>query len=174
MSIGKFQPTAFNSKAFTMNEHISDTSREFKVKAEGSVHGFLNGFNDADHRIRLNKNYRSDQDNDKDVASLSDSELKQYIHIDVHPNGGASTVHVYQKEIERLSPRDKKKLALLFFREVFSEEPECVAKHVMGIVHDAAVYMPETVSHLSLTRPDLDVKVRNGMFKIPYMRTGNL
>ncbi len=86
-------------------------------------------------------------------------DLRGYMHYDTHPNGGASVVHMYHDELDRLSEKQYEDLALVFLREVFKEEPLGVAKHVMGIVHGAASHLPELVNHLGLCHPELPVKV---------------
>ena len=40
----------------------------------------------------------------------------QYFHVEVHPNGGARTLHAYQGEIDMLSPEDANELAQEFFQ----------------------------------------------------------
>ena len=160
MSIGKFEPSYFNSKSYPRpsNHHSSSTVTKFDsnlAPGRDYFNGFLpsSGGSHADQvKEESNKPY--------DEEELSEVQLKKFIHIDIHPNGGASMVRIQNSEISRLSPGDKERLARLFFQEVFCEEPENVAKHVIGIVHGAAKYMPELVSHLSLTRPELDIKVR--------------
>lgn len=150
MSVGKFEPLYYNSKAYSRSSHDIDATED--LEAKGPLRqSYYNGFSTVNEH-RDGQNSYSDDSND--------ALLKKYIHIKVHPNGGASIVHVYDDEIASLSDDDKEKLAQLFFEEVFCEEPEDVAKHVIGIVHGAAKYMPEMVSHLSLIRPDLDIKVR--------------
>lgn len=51
------------------------------------------------------------------------------------------------------------KFVKLFFREVFAERSEGVAKNVMGIVHNAAAYLPELVKYFEVNHPNLVVKV---------------
>jgi hypothetical protein len=89
----------------------------------------------------------------------SEESLRRLVHIEEHPNGGASVVHVYQDELDRLLPREQTKdLAEIFFREVFRESSSGVADHVMGVVHGTVGYLPEMVQYLSTMHPDLSVK----------------
>ena len=49
--------------------------------------------------------------------AIREESLRRLIHIEEHPNGGASVVHLYQEEIDRLLPREQiKALADIFFR----------------------------------------------------------
>ena len=156
MSIGKFEPSYFNSKAYSRpsSHHSSNTATKFETKPPLGQ-GYFNGFLPSSEDTHVDKSKESGES----YEELSEAQLKKYIHIDVHPNGGASVVRIQDSEITRLSAGDKERLASLFFQEVFSEEPDHVAKHVIGIVHGAAKYMPELVSHFSVTRPELDIKV---------------
>lgn len=88
----------------------------------------------------------------------SEAYFRQFVHIDRHPNGGASMVQMYQEEFDHLPSEQVEKLAHLFFQEVFSEETEGIPKHVIGIVHSAASYMPEIIGYMALTHPDLTVR----------------
>ena len=106
-------------------------------------------FTDKDHYIRSSKTGEGPFN-----YSLTD-----YIHIDTHAGGGASVVHIYQDELSCLDQPQLDELATMFFEEVFREDKRGNAHHVMGIVHRAAAYLPELVSYLGETQPDLDVKV---------------
>ena len=154
MSLGKFEPSYFNSKSYQRpsSHHGSNATTTFEAKT--SSQPYFNGFvpSPSGQKVKEEEVKLLDEE-------LSEDQLKEYIHIDVHPNGGASVVRIQEDEISKLGSVSKEKLARLFFQEVFSEEPEHVAKHVIGIVHGAAKYMPELVSHFSVTRPELDIKV---------------
>lgn len=159
MSIGKIPPSYFNSR----RDHDSDTEYDPKPRpTTGKNASAFNGFSSNHFGAKREKEDEEEEEEEEPrphCPSPSTSPLESYIHIEVHPNGGASMVHVYEKEIEGLSSKEKERLARLFFEEVFKEEPENVAKHVIGIVHGAAGYLPELVGHLSATRPELDIKV---------------
>ena len=88
-------------------------------------------------------------------------DLMQYIHIREHPNGGASVVHMDQKEFEHLSQDQIEILTDMFFKEVFREENECTARHVLGVIHNAARYIPELVKHFGENHPDVPIKMGN-------------
>lgn len=83
---------------------------------------------------------------------------ERFFHIEVHTNGGASVVHLYQDEINELSPDEMDELVDEFFAVAFSEDPEGSANHVMGIVHDAAGYLPDLLEHMSENYSTLTVK----------------
>ena len=91
--------------------------------------------------------------------SLPNEELSKCLQIRTHPNGGASVVHLDYSDFESCS--DKGSLVERFFEEVFSEDSDGFAHHVMGIVHNGAKYLPELVCHFSQTHPDLRVKMGN-------------
>ena len=51
------------------------------------------------------------------VKEWSEAALRRLVHVEEHPNGGATVVHVYQDELDRLLPREHTKaLAEIFFR----------------------------------------------------------
>jgi len=164
-SLGKFQPGVFNNRPKGL---LRPKQEGFDIESPPPSPPTVisNGFSDVDYKV-LSKSKR--QKNQEDTSmnqngeEYSDDDLKKFIHIEVHPNGGASVVHMYQNEFSHLDAHTQDRLARLFFEEVFREEPESVAKHVIGIVHDSAEYLPEMVSHLAATKPDLAVKVSPGM-----------
>ncbi|XP_054741708.1 uncharacterized protein LOC129246966 [Anastrepha obliqua] len=78
--------------------------------------------------------------------------------VDVHPNGGASVIHLYQDELEQLSPEQMEELVEEFFNVCFAEDDQGYALHVMGIVHDAARYLPDLLDHMAENYSTLTVK----------------
>ena len=99
---------------------------------------------------------------DKDYCIMSEpkekTKLSHLIHTEVDPNGGARVLHVYSSEIENLSKEKMHKFVKLFLREVFTEEKDCYSKHVMGIVHGAASFLPEFTSYFGKYHPNVTVK----------------
>lgn len=88
----------------------------------------------------------------------SDLKYGRFFHVEVHTNGGASIVHMYQDEIDTLTESQLDELTEEFFRVVFSEDENGLAHHVMGIVHDAAGYIPDLLEHLGENYSTLTVK----------------
>lgn len=103
----------------------------------------------------------------------------QYFHVEVHSvsfpklmlpnngkltishpiqNGGAAIVHMYQSEIDTLSKEQMDELVEEFFQLTFSEDDDGNAYHVMGIVHDAAAYLPDLLEHMADNYSTLTVK----------------
>lgn len=82
----------------------------------------------------------------------------RFYHIEIHTNGGASIVHMYQDELDTLSKEELSELVDEFFELVFSEDEEGWAYHVMGVVHDAARYLPDMLEHLAENYSSLTVK----------------
>ena len=76
------------------------------------------------------------------------SELRRYINVEVHPNGGASVVHMHWNQIQDLPPEHLELLVDEYFEETFREDSPGVATHVMSIVHGAARYLPELLGYL--------------------------
>ncbi|KAJ6645925.1 Lysine-specific demethylase RSBN1L [Pseudolycoriella hygida] len=81
-----------------------------------------------------------------------------YFHVEVHSNGGAAVVHMYQSEIDVLSKEQMEELVEEFFQLTFSEDEDGNAFHVMGIVHDAAAYLPDLLEHMAENYSTLTVK----------------
>ncbi len=73
-------------------------------------------------------------------------------------NGGAAIVHMYQSEIDGLSKDQMDELVEEFFQLTFSEDDDGNAFHVMGIVHDAAAYLPDLLEHMAENYSTLTVK----------------
>lgn len=82
----------------------------------------------------------------------------KFFRIEVHPNGGASFVHLYQDEISALTPSEMDELVQEFFKVCFAEDENGFAHHVMGIVHDAAAYIPDLLEHMAENYAHLAVK----------------
>ncbi|XP_054720868.1 uncharacterized protein LOC129230491 [Uloborus diversus] len=82
----------------------------------------------------------------------------KYIRLEVYPNGGAALLHLYWDEISHLHRKELKALAEEFLMETFLEEPYGVARYVMGIVHNAAEYLPDLLEHFADRYPNLVVK----------------
>ncbi|XP_067127829.1 LOW QUALITY PROTEIN: uncharacterized protein PF3D7_1120600-like [Centruroides vittatus] len=82
----------------------------------------------------------------------------KYMRLEVYPNGGASSLHLYWDEIAHLKGREMEELAKEFLKETFYEEPTGVARYVMGIVHNAAHYLPDLLEYFSSNYPGLVVK----------------
>ncbi|EDW76571.2 uncharacterized protein Dwil_GK15531 [Drosophila willistoni] len=82
----------------------------------------------------------------------------QYIQVEQYPNGGASIVHLYQHEIDALPPDEMEELVDEFFSVCFAEDEQGFAHHVMGIVHDAARYIPDLLEHMAENYSTLTVK----------------
>lgn len=82
----------------------------------------------------------------------------KFFRVEAHPNGGATVVHAYQDELNTLSEEELEELADEFFEFVFSEDENGFAHHVMGIVHDAASYLPDLLEHMAENYSQLTVK----------------
>lgn len=148
MSLGKFAPSYCN--AYSRVHHGSNNIEE----KDGTSQMHFNGFSS-----KMSQHHGKGVSHEVEHNGTSETDLEKYIHIEVHPNGGASMVRIYDNEIASLDKEEKDRLAELFFEEVFCEESDNVAKHTIGIVQGAMSYMPELVGYLASTRPDLNVKV---------------
>ncbi|KAK3909469.1 Lysine-specific demethylase RSBN1L [Frankliniella fusca] len=82
----------------------------------------------------------------------------RYMHIETHPNGGASVVHMYQEDLNHLTAEQMNELSDEFFKVVFGEDENGNAFHVMGIVHNSASYLPDLLDHMADHYPTLTVK----------------
>lgn len=82
----------------------------------------------------------------------------KFMHFDTYPNGGATCIRMYQEELDSLNPNEIQELAQEFFKIVFSEDENGFAHYVMGIVHNAASYLPDLLDYMADTYPNLTVK----------------
>ena len=112
-----------------------------------------------------------------DYVKLSNLKYERFFHIELHSNGGASVVHMYQDELNSLPPEEMEELVDEYFSVVFSEDEDGNAHHVMGIVHDAAAYIPDLLEHMSDNYSTLTVKAgvmgRNSDIETSTMREYN-
>lgn len=107
---------------------------------------------EASHRVGVNREPVTINTN------LSYLKYGRFYHIEVHPNGGASIVHMYQDELDTLSQEEMAQCVDEFFELVFSEDDNGFAFHVMGVVHDAARYLPDLLEHMAENYSNLTVK----------------
>lgn len=107
---------------------------------------------EASHRVGVNRRAI------KIGTNLSFLKFGRFYHIEVHPNGGASIVHMYQDELDTLNQEDMNQLVEEFFELVFSEDENGYAFHVMGVVHDGARYLPDLLEHMAENYSNLTVK----------------
>lgn len=95
---------------------------------------------------------------DQETNQEKKSNFSKYIHIERQPNGDASVVHVYAQEIAHFKDDEMKQFVEEYFEIVFGEKTEGVTEHVMGIVHDAATYMPDFIGYFAANHPQTIVK----------------
>ena len=50
-----------------------------------------------------------------------ESLYQRLVHVEQHPNGGATVVHVYQDELSQLTTSQVQGLADVFFRYIFTD-----------------------------------------------------
>ncbi|KAJ9584819.1 hypothetical protein L9F63_020840, partial [Diploptera punctata] len=91
-------------------------------------------------------------------SGLEQLKYGKFIRIETYANGGATVVHMYQDEIDCLNKDEMEELAQEYFKVVFGEDERGYAHHVMGIVHDAAAYLPDLLDHMAENYPSLTVK----------------
>ncbi|XP_012234513.1 uncharacterized protein [Linepithema humile] len=115
----------------------------------------------TNENLRLNlqtKNYKVLDNPSVKAELLEGLKYKKFIHIEWYPNGGATVVHMYQDEINNLSREQMEELAQEYFKVVFGEDENGNAHHVMGIVHNAAAYLPDLLDYMANSYPTLTVK----------------
>lgn len=86
--------------------------------------------------------------------------FRSLIHIEEHPNGGASLIRSYYNEFIRLSHEDAQLFVQYFFDLVYGEVNER-AKYAIAVIHDGARYLPDLFEYFSLTYPKMVVKTSN-------------
>ena len=101
---------------------------------------------------------RTSRINNRTPVGLEHLKYGQFFEVEVYPNGGASVVHLYQDEIQTLSSDELEELVNEFFEICFAEDEDGYAHHVMGIVHDAARYLPDLLEHMAENYSTLTVK----------------
>lgn len=52
----------------------------------------------------------------REVSKTPDELYQHLVHVEQHPNGGATVVHLYQEELSSLSSGQVQQLADVFFR----------------------------------------------------------
>ncbi|KAI5727003.1 hypothetical protein M8J76_012563 [Diaphorina citri] len=105
--------------------------------------------------------YKSEQSLSTAPCAHSGVEYLKYGHLmrcEVYPNGGATVIHMEQEQIQHLSKREMDELVDEYFRVVFKEDENGHAFNVMGIVHNAATYLPDLLDYMAEHYPNLTVK----------------
>ncbi|XP_039616970.1 lysine-specific demethylase RSBN1L-like [Polypterus senegalus] len=93
------------------------------------------------------------------LPGLDNLEFRRLIHVERQPNGGALVAHAYMQELSRLSPVEIERFADEFVTLTFSEDENEAAYYVMGIIHGAAVYLPDFLEYFSFNFPNSPVKM---------------
>ncbi|XP_025074610.1 uncharacterized protein LOC105429337 [Pogonomyrmex barbatus] len=115
----------------------------------------------VNENLRLNlqtKNYKMLNNPVMKRELLEGLKYKKFIHIETYPNGGATVVHMFQDEIGTLTHEQMQELTQEYFKVVFGEDENGNAHHVMGIVHNAAAYLPDLLDYMANNYPTLTVK----------------
>ncbi|XP_063991324.1 uncharacterized protein LOC135169867 [Diachasmimorpha longicaudata] len=138
-----------------------DKSSSHSLKASLKDHKFPTPLSAADENLRINLQTKASKTLSKSMSKsdqLEGLKYRRFIHIETYPNGGATVVHMYQDEIDVLSKEEIDELAHEFFKVVFGEDENGNAYNVMGIVHNAAAYLPDLLDHMASHYPTLTVK----------------
>ena len=86
--------------------------------------------------------------------------FQSLVHVEEHPNGGASLIRAYYNEFVRLSNENANLFVNYFFNLVYGELNQR-ARYSIGVLHDGARYLPDLVDYFSLTYPKMIVKTSN-------------
>ncbi|XP_019633384.1 PREDICTED: round spermatid basic protein 1-like protein [Branchiostoma belcheri] len=129
-----------------VKEEPLDAGKEERENACEDKEGFS-------HNERLVRSSTASWDRPLEFANL--------IHIDTHTNGGASVVHSYSDEISHLSKDEMDRFVHEFLEETFGEESSGTARHVMGIVHGGAAYLPDLLEYFRFQHPGITVKMQH-------------
>ncbi|XP_065355395.1 uncharacterized protein LOC135949875 [Calliphora vicina] len=146
--------SSLNSSSTSSSSRSRECSRCYK---RSKIRRVSVGTQSAKHTPAPNVT-RTSRNNNHIPIGLEHLKYGQYFEVEVYPNGGASVVHLYQDEIQNLSPDEMEELVNEFFEICFAEDDEGYAHHVMGIVHDAAKYLPDLLEHMAENYSTLTVK----------------
>ena len=129
-----------------LGKSVNDVTNEYVHKKKRKHYKDIleKHFNDADYCIRKNNNPKL--------------KFGKYIHTYTDPNGGANVLHAYADELTHVKPEYMKEFALEFLDACFSEKRDGQSQYCMGIVHDAALCLPELISYFEEYHPNLIVK----------------
>lgn len=138
-----------------------DKSSSHSIKTSLKDCKFPTPLTAADENLRINLQTKTSKTLSKPIPKsdqLEGLKYRRFIHIETYPNGGATVVHMYQDEIDVLPKEEIDELAREFFKVVFGEDENGNAHNVMGIVHNAAAYLPDLLDHMASHYPTLTVK----------------
>ena len=125
------------------DDHCCEKERKKKGKGKHYRDILQSHFNDTDQCVK---------------QTSTNSKFGKYIHTYEDPNGGAKVLHAYASEMTHIKEEYLKDFAKEFLQTLFNEETEGAANYVMGIVHNAALCLPEMVNYFNETCPNLVVK----------------
>jgi len=117
--------------------------------------------NQKRHYKEILERYFNDVDYLTQQNVTTKSKFGKYIHSYTDPNGGAKVLHAYAKELTNIKPEFLDEFARDFLDLCFDEKKEGQSEYCMGIVHNAALILPEMVRYFEKRHPNLIVKVEN-------------
>lgn len=116
----------------------------------------------SQHRKRKHyKEILQNHFNDVDVCvkqSTHESKFGKYIHTYEDPNGGGKILHAYSHELTHVKQEYLKDFAHEFLDIVFREDTQGVSQYCMGVVHNAALCLPEIIGYFKENHSNLVVK----------------
>lgn len=145
-------PFAFNCRTRDSNAALGLSNDSFGNNMNSKKSEYLNenhgwAFKHSEHDYVLRK-----------TSSHPDGlKYARLIHVEQYANGGASLVHSYQEEINCLSPKELSEFVREYFQVVF-EEHSGISKHVMGIVHGSASFLPDLLEFFADSYGEMIVK----------------
>lgn len=148
----KSGPLAFNCRTRDLNAALDINNDSFDNNMNSKKSEYLKenhgwAFKHSEHDYVLRK-----------VSSHPDGlKYARLIHVEQSANGGASLVHSYQEEIDCLSPTELSEFVREYFQVVF-EEHSGISKHVMGIVHGSASFLPDLLEFFADSYGEMIVK----------------
>ena len=86
--------------------------------------------------------------------------FQRLIHVEEHPNGGATLIRSYYNDYLRLNSDDQPFFIQYFFNLVYGEI-NGRAKYAISVLHDAARFLPDLIEYFSQNYPKMVVKTSN-------------
>ena len=128
------------------------------ILAERNTHSLPSKSERIDDRQRLSTPYIDLALTNENHARLQ--LFQDLIHVEEHPNGGASLIRTNYHDFVRLTDENASLFVNYFFQLVYGEMNQR-AKYSIGVLHDGARYLPDLIEYFSQSHPKMIVKTSN-------------
>uniref|UniRef100_A0A915D408 Round spermatid basic protein 1-like protein n=1 Tax=Ditylenchus dipsaci TaxID=166011 RepID=A0A915D408_9BILA len=138
----------------------NDTSEQKSVRLEENKKKFKHEHKSKHYSHSHEKDHK-DKKKKKKKAKLPEisEKFRKYVHIDVHPNGGASMLKTDWRKLKQQLTSEERQIFAEEFITLGLAELNATPVFVICIIENAAEYLEDVLKHLGLNYSHLPVKI---------------